>query len=339
MNKWKKEEEIPRILIVDDISMNVEIMKEIIESEGYEALCALSVEEAIQIMMKTQPSLILSDLSMPEVDGLEFCKMVKSNPRTREIPFVFISVLDTTEEKEQAFRAGAVDFIPKPFERVEVIMRVNNHLSAYTMKREMNNFNRMMHRLVEEQKKQIEKEQRYVLSALALFLEKMDPDREEHLENVGYNCRLLAQSLQFLPEYENEITDEFVDTIEVAAKLHEIGSILWDSERAEKGICLLEEMVKGRKSQYLEMAIRIIRYRNARWDGTGTPEAKGDDIPLEARIAAVADDFDTPCKEEAGGNISQEEMCIQRIKDCGGTLYDPQIVEVFDKIWRQMRRS
>ncbi len=117
--------EKPKILIVDDISINVELMQDIIESEGYEALCALSVQEALDIMNETMPQLILSDFSMPGMNGLEFCRLLKSNQRTRDIPFIFITVANSREEKEQAFYAGAVDFIPKPFEPVEVIMRVN----------------------------------------------------------------------------------------------------------------------------------------------------------------------------------------------------------------------
>ena len=112
--------EKPKILIVDDISINVELMQDIIESEGYEALCALSVQEALDIMNETMPQLILSDFSMPGMNGLEFCRLLKSNQRTRDIPFIFITVANSREEKEQAFYAGAVDFIPKPFTSSQV---------------------------------------------------------------------------------------------------------------------------------------------------------------------------------------------------------------------------
>ena len=137
--------EKPKILIVDDISINVELMQDIIESEGYEALCALSVQEALDIMNETMPQLILSDFSMPGMNGLGFCKLLKSNQRTRDIPFIFITVANSREEKEQAFYAGAVDFIPKPFEPVEVIMRVNNQLANYYAKLEMEDYNRMIY--------------------------------------------------------------------------------------------------------------------------------------------------------------------------------------------------
>lgn len=337
------QEETPQILIVDDISVNVEIIRGIVEYEGYEALCALSVSEAIDLMKETMPSLILSDLSMPEIDGLQFCRMVKSNPKTKDIPFVFISVMDTSEEKERAFLAGAVDFIPKPFERVEVIMRVQNHLNNYRMKQEMKNYNRMMHTLVEDQKKQIEQEQRYMISALIKVLKTLDYSAYRHLQNVGYNCRLLAQGLQFLPEYEKEITEEFVETIEVAAKIYDIGNILAmaalgnhqkDGEaegETEQGITFLEEIGDTQKrSRYIAMAIQIARYRNAKWNGKGIPGLKGTDIPLEARITALVDDFNISVKEGS-------EEGIEHITAESGMAYEPEIVETFSKIWHQMR--
>ncbi len=337
------QEETPQILIVDDISVNVEIIRGIVESEGYEALCALSVSEAIDLMKEQMPSLILSDLSMPEIDGLQFCRMVKSNPKTKDIPFVFISVMDTSEEKERAFLAGAVDFIPKPFERVEVIMRVQNHLNNYRMKQEMKNYNRMMHSLVEEQKKQIEQEQKYMISALIKVLKTLDSNAYRHLENVGYNCHILAQGLQFLPKYEKEITEEFVETIEVAAKIYDIGNILTmaaignhqrDEEtggKAAQGVAFLEEIGDTQKrSRYLTMAIQIAKFRNAKWNGRGIPGLKGTEIPLEARITALVDDFNVSVREGS-------DEGIQQIIEKSGTEYEPEIVETFRRIWHQMR--
>jgi len=348
-----RKKEIPKILIVDDISVNLEIMQAMIEEEGYETLCAMSVQEAIDIIKDTMPSLILSDLSMPGVDGLEFCRMLKSSPITREIPFIFISVLDSSEEKEQAFLAGAADFILKPYERVEVVMRVNNQLNSYRMKQEMAEYNRVMHKLVEEQKKQIEKEQENVLLVLAKVLKKRDAGRRgNHIANVGYNCKLLAQSLQFLPEYEKEISDEFVETIELAAMLHDIGSLVipnsaflkeknpdeWMLKHAEEGAAILEEICIGQKSsRFLTMATKIVRYHHANWDGSGYPQQKGKEIPLEARITTLANDFDFLIgKREQREDLSITE-CIELVDQQSGKIYDPDIVKVFDKVWRQMK--
>ena len=346
-----------KILIVDDISVNLKILEKIISAEGHEPLCALNVQEAIDIMNESLPQLILSDLSMPGMDGLEFCKLLKSSPRTRDIPFIFITVLNSSEEKEQAFLAGAVDFIPKPFERVEVIMRVNNQLNSYRMKQEMANYNRMMHKLVSEQQKQIEEEQENVLFALAKVVEKRDVNTGKHLENVGYNSRLLAQSLQLMPEYEDQITDEFIETIGEAAKIHDIGNIvipdkiflksssLDDGEmevikrHTEEGAKILEEIYNERgNSKFLGMAITIARYHHASWDGTGYPEKlSGTQIPLEARIVALINTFDVLIGKRCYKDAYSLEKSIKIINEESGTVFDPGIVDVFNKVWKQMK--
>lgn len=350
--------EKPKILIVDDIDMNVEILDNMLSAEGYDTLCALNVQEALGLIRNIKPSLILSDLSMPEIDGLEFCRMLKNNPKTRDIPFVFISVLNSGEEKERAFKAGAVDYIPKPFEAVEVIMRVRNQLSSYQMRQNMADYNRMMHAMVEEQKKELEQGQVNVLRAMAGILERRDAGMERHLRNVGHNCRVFAQALQFLPEYGDEITDEFIEGIETAAKLYDIGSLVipghsgsrsaesheraapYMEQRSREGIRILQEIgIEHQNGCLLTMAINIAKYQYAHWDGTGYPAVEGRAIPLEARITALVRDFD---RLSAGADSETElsaEAIIQAMDEGSGVVYDPDMVEVFHKIQKQMNKG
>lgn len=342
----------PTILIVDDISVNVTILENILTHEGYEAMTALSVQEALGLMKQTRPDLILSDLSMPEIDGLEFCRMLKNDQATRDIPFIFITVLNTSKEKEEAFTAGAVDFIPKPFDNVEVLMRVSSHLNSYRLQQEMSDYNRMMHKLVEDQKNQIEKEHTNVLRALSRIVKKLDPEGGKHRSNVGYNCNLLAQGLQFSPAYEDEITDEFVEAIGVAARLHDIGRFLVQEENsdresmeyikkcAEEGSSVIEEFGADQEHRgALEMTRCIARYHHAHWDGSGYPQVQGRQIPLEARIAAVANDFDEMTAPKREGTALTPEEGQKRIKEMSGIYYDPDVVEVFDKLHSRMRTN
>lgn len=343
----------PTILIVDDISVNVTILENILTHEGYEAMTALSVQEALELMKETRPDLILSDLSMPEIDGLEFCRMLKSDQATRDIPFIFITVLNTSKEKEEAFMAGAVDFIPKPFDNVEVLMRVSNHLSSYRLQQEMSDYNRMMHKLVEDQKNQIEREHMNVLRALSRIVKKLDPEGGTHRSNVAYNSKLLAQGLQFSPAHENEITDEFVETIGVAARLHDIGNFLVSDEDgsgrenpeyirkcAEEGGSVIEEFgVEQESGGALDMTKCIAQCHHAHWDGSGYPPVSGGQIPLEARIVAVANDFDEMTAPGRGGTALPPEEGQKRINERSGIYYDPDVVEVFNKLWSRMRTN
>ena len=352
METENRRKNAPTILIVDDISVNVTILENILTHEGYEAMTALSVQEALGLMKQTRPDLILSDLSMPEIDGLEFCRMLKNDQATRDIPFIFITVLNTSKEKEEAFTAGAVDFIPKPFDNVEVLMRVSNHLNSYRLQQEMSDYNRMMHKLVEDQKNQIEKEHTNVLRALSRMVKKLDPEGGKHRSNVGYNCNLLAQGLQFSPAYEDEITDEFVEAIGVAARLHDIGRFLVQEENsdresmeyikkcAEEGSSVIEEFGADQEHRgALEMTRCIARYHHAHWDGSGYPQVQGRQIPLEARIAAVANDFDEMTAPKREGTALTPEEGQKRIKEMSGIYYDPDVVEVFDKLHSRMRTN
>ena len=348
----------PAILIVDDISVNVTILENILTHEGYEALTALSVQEALELMKQTRPDLILSDLSMPEIDGLEFCRMLKSDQTTRDIPFIFITVLNTSKEKEEAFLAGAVDFIPKPFDNIEVLMRVNNHLSSYRLQQEMADYNRMMHRLVEDQKNQIEREHANVLRALSRIMKKKDDDKGVHRSNVAYNCKLLAQGMQFSPAFENEVTDEFVENIGIAARLHDVGRFLMSEEEiaddggpnrqnleyiekcAEFGDEVIGEFSLDQESSgALEMTRQIARCHHARWDGSGYPALSGGEIPLAARIAAVVNDFDEMTAPRYGEAACSLEEGQKRIGERSGTYYDSDIIQVFDKLWNRMRTN
>lgn len=343
----------PMILIVDDISVNVTILENILTHEGYDTMTALSVQEALSQMKKTMPDLILSDLSMPEVDGLEFCRMLKSDQNTREIPFIFITVLNTSKEKEEAFLAGAVDFIPKPFDNVEVLMRVSNHLSIYRLRQEMTDYNRMMHKLVEDQKNLIEKTHVNVLRALNGLLKKKDPKRGTHRSHVGYNSKLLAQGLQFSPRYENVITDEFVEAIGVAARLHDVGKFVLDETSpatgegrddikscVEEGKGLMEEFgAESEEGGALSMAHQIVSCCFARFDGSGYPALSGSDIPLAARIVAVVDDFDEVTAPGEGRKALSVEEGVEHITKNSGVLYDPDVVQVFGKLFGRMRTN
>lgn len=356
METEKGKRNAPVILIVDDISVNVAILENILTCEGYEAMTALSVKEALELMKQTRPDLILSDLSMPEIDGLEFCRMLKSDKITREIPFIFITVLNTSKEKEEAFQAGAVDYIPKPFDNVEVLMRVNTHLGSYRMRQEMADYNRMMHRLVEDQKNRIEREHTNVLRALSSIVRKRDSEKEGHRNNVGYNSGLLAQGLQFSPAYEDEITDEFVEAIGLAAGLHDIGRFLMTKEEvlqdggpnrenldyikkcAKEGDGIIKEFGADKESGgALEMTRCIARYHHAHWDGSGYPAVEGRQIPLEARIVAVANDFDEMTSPKHGETACTVEEGLKLLNERSGIYYDPDVVQVFNKLSGRMK--
>lgn len=357
MENRSKSEKTPQILIVDDVETNLLILENIIEGMGYIPKCAASAAEAAALIAKSLPQLVLLDVFMPEMDGYEFCERLKANPITRDIPVIFISAADSSEDKVRGFNLGAVDYIGKPFEVTEVTMRVNNHLKLYEMQQELEMSNRRLHSVISSQARRIEDEQKNILYALAALTEQQDSDTADHMENVAYNCRMLAQGLQFSPKFTEEISEGFIETIEVASRLHDIGKLRMSSDEIEEvgqdsqknevrhhaklGAEILETVYQNTpENSFLPMAIEIARYHHAYWNGHGYPgEISGKEIPLSARIAIVADDYDMLTGGEGRGKAYSPEESLLMIQEKSGMYYDPDIVNVLLKIKNQLRHS
>lgn len=355
-----------KILIVDDVEVNLIILEEIIKNMGYEAMTALSVKEAFQLMQGEQvlPQIILSDISMPEIDGFTFCSMLKKDPYTRDIPVIFISAMDSISDLNQGFALGAVDYITKPFERVEVEMRIHNHLKLYTLQKDLEENNKRLNMIVMRHMEKIRLEQKNIMSALAKLVEnkengaKYNSKQETfHYANVSYNSRILAQGMQFSPVFENDISDCFIDTIESSAGLHDIGKIMIPdnillkqapltpeeyrimSSHAEVGAKTIIDIYQGvEKNDFINMAIDIAYYHHEKWDGTGYPKGlKGKEIPLSARIVKVVDVFDALVGTRAYKNQYSLEESLKIMQSESGKSFDPDIIEVFMKIYRNFK--
>lgn len=345
------------ILIVDDIIANLVLLTEMIKKAGYIARPVTSVKQAMQAIEAFLPHLILLDISMPEIDGFEYCEILKKDPKTRDIPIIFISAMNTPKDKIHGFQLGAVDFIAKPFEEEEVCLRINTHLKIYQMQQELEVYNKKLHKLVNEQIYKISEEQRNVIYAMAKLSETKDDPAGKHMENIKENARILAMSLQFSPKFERIVTNSFVDTIELAAPLHDIGKItipdrillkqgsLTEEEmkimktHAEVGAkTLLEIYSHNEQNDFIKMAIDIAYYHHECYDGSGYPKGlKGEEIPLSARIMAVVDVYDTLISERCYKNAYTHEKSIELINIEAGRTFDPDIIEILNKIQRQLK--
>ena len=343
------------ILIVDDVAANLAILSEMIRKAGYVARPVTSVHQAIKTIEAKLPNLILLDITMPDIDGFEYCEMLKKNPVTRDIPIIFISALNSNEDKIRGFNLGAVDFISKPFEVEEVTMRVNTHLKIYKMQQEIELYNKKLHKLVNDQIAKINEGHKKIIYALAKLSETRDDSTGSHTENVGKNARILAMSLQFSPKFEYIINNDFIDEIEYAAPLHDIGKIsipdrillkpgkLTEIEmdvmktHAEIGAKTLEEIYdNNEENAFIKMAIDIARYHHEKWDGSGYPNGiAGDEIPLSARITAVVDVFDTLIGTRCYKGVYSYEESLKIMNDESGKSFDPDIIEVFNKVHKQ----
>ncbi|MDE7183361.1 MAG: response regulator [Lachnospiraceae bacterium] len=359
MNRTSQNNSDISILVVDDVDVNLIILEEIIKNMGYEALLAQSVKEALQIIEDREqlPKVILSDISMPETDGFTFCSMLKNDPYTKDIPVIFISAMDTASDLSKGFELGAVDYIPKPFEKTEVEMRISTHLKIYNMQRDLEENNKQLNLVVARQMEKLRIEQKNIMTALARLVESRENVSGSHYKNILYNSRILAEGMQLSPKFEDEVSDDFIDTIESSAGLHDIGKLmipdrillknapLDEEERkvmcthAELGAKTLNDIYEGvEKNDFVEMAIDIAWYHHECWDGSGYPKGlKGKEIPLSARIVKVVDVFDAMISERRYKKPIPLEQTLAYMQEKSGTIFDPDIIRVFMRIYRNFK--
>lgn len=342
----------PNILVVDDVNANLAVLTEILHNAGYIARPVTSARQAVSAIEALTPNLILLDISMPEIDGFVFCSMLKKNAKTRSIPIIFISAMNSPEDKIRGFEAGAVDYIIKPFESEELVLRIGTHLKMYKMQQELVIYNKKLNKIINDQIGKIYEEQKKLIYALAVLSVKGNSSRMQHLEHISKNSRLLAMSLQLSPKYKNQITNSFIDAIEIASQLYDIGkcgelpgqSFVSDAEEDEKnwdytitGAKILEEIYsKNRNNELLKMAIDISKYHREHWDGSGHPQGlKETEIPLPARIVAVVDRYDSLVSNNTEKKDPPYDG-IRMINEKAGNCYDPDIVVIFNKIQQQL---
>lgn len=347
----------PNILIVDDVSANLVILSEMVKSAGYAPRPVISVKQALAAINQTTPQLILLDITMPEIDGFELCSMLKADAKTRDIPIIFISALDSVEDKVKGFKLGAVDYISKPFEKEEVTLRLNTHLKIYKMQQELETYNKRLHKMVNSQIQKVADEQKNFFYALASVLESRYNDYEGHLNTIGANCRLFSMSLQFSPKFDRDITSSFIDIIETASQLRDIGTLSikdeillkegplspeeWEvmKKHTENGAKCLEKIYKySGNNELLGMATDIARYHHENWDGTGYPHGlKGEEIPLAARITAIVDVYDALNHDRCYRKAYSNEESLEIMQSETGKRFDPDMMEIFNKIQKQIR--
>ena len=356
MNKQDATRDDINVLIVDDVIANLAVLSEMIKKAGYIARPVTSVKQALQAINIYEPQLILLDISMPDMDGFELCEILKSSVKTRDIPVIIISAMNSSEDKIKAFQLGAVDFIEKPFEIEEVILRINTHIKIFLIQNGLESYIKKLQRLLSEQHQNMLNDYRTMLLTMAKLAEARDNTLEEHFINVAKNCRLLAVSLQLSPAYEDVISNDFITMIELVAPLHDIGKaavpdyILCKPDKltseemeiakkhAEIGaLALLEGKLLDEQTGLFELAIEVAYYHHEKWDGTGYPKGlKGEEIPISARIMAVIDVYDTLTSDRCYRNAYSHDEAMEIINKEAGKSFDPEIIKIFNKIQKQL---
>ncbi|MBN1527500.1 MAG: response regulator [Thermoleophilaceae bacterium] len=340
------------VLIVDDEPANLRLLATVLKREGLVPRPVPSGRLAIEAAVADPPDLVLLDVRMPEMSGFEVCRWFKQDERLRQIPVVFLSGLQGTDDKVEAFRVGAVDFVAKPFQDQEVLARVKTHLRLRRLQVEMVSHTEELERRVAEQVKVVTGSQLATIFALAKLAEARDDDTGHHIERVRGFARLLARTLRETHPDEKLLTPQFEDNIFEVSPLHDIGKVaVPDAVLLKPGKLTPEEFevikthtTKGARTldtvlqrypenAFLRMGCDIARSHHEKWAGGGYPDGlAGEAIPLSARIVAVADVYDAVRARRPYKEPMPHEKARGIILEGSGKHFDPRVVEAFRSV-------
>ena len=329
-----------KVLMVDDQESNINLVFSILRDKGFLSLHSLTDSRRVLPMFtELQPDLVMLDLRMPNVDGLSLLKQLRSRiPGTEYLPFLIITGDLSDRTRQNALSLGAKDFLTKPINPAEAVLRIYNLLETRFMYLAIREQNRVLDRLVQQRTRELEAAQSAILRHLALAADYRDDLTGLHAQRVGLLASMIARAIN-LPEEE-------ITLIRSAAPLHDLGKIgVPDQILLKEGTLTPAEfevvknhvnvggrILSGSNYPLLKMAEEIARYHHEHWDGSGYQSMKGDAIPLPARITALADAFDVITHTRPYKSASGLEETLTEIQSQRGRQFDPTLVDALLKV-------
>ncbi len=347
-----------RILMVDDSPDNLRLLTAVLKRGGLVPRPTTSGKMAMKAANADPPDLVLLDVRMPEMSGVEVCQRFKQDERLRGIPVIFISGLQGSDDKVEGFRAGGADFVSKPFQEDEVLARIKTHLRLRRLQVELMTYNQQLEQRIAEQVKTVTASHLATIFALAKLAEARDDDTGQHIERVRTFSKMLGERMRDVGLHVTELTGAFIDNLCTTASLHDIGKVgTPDAILCKPGKLTAEELAEMRKhcvlgattlaavlahhpdNQFLRMGVEVARSHHEWWDGTGYPDGlRGTAIPLSARIVAVADFYDALTSHRCYRPAIDHEATCRMIQAGSGTHFDPDIAAAFVDLEGEFRR-
>jgi putative two-component system response regulator len=332
-----------RILIVDDEEDHVRLLESILDSAGFQQYRnTTDSRQVLQLYASFQPDLLLLDLHMPYLDGFKVMEQLASEiPLCAYLPILVLTADINAEVKQKALSSGASDFLSKPWDAIEVILRIKNLLRTRQLNAELHKQNQTLEAKVQERTAQLAEAQLEILDRLATVAEYRDDNTGQHTQRVGKLAAMIAQGL-------GQSQDQ-VELLRLAAPLHDIGKIgLPDRVLMKEGKLTPEEfaiikshtnigseILQKSKFSLLQVAREIAASHHEKWDGSGYPQGlQGEHIPLSGRIVAIADVFDALTHARPYKKAWALDEALMEIQRQSGKHFDPHLIDVFMPIVR-----
>lgn len=345
--------EMENILVVDDEEAIREVVSTMLESKGYRCLSVHNGRAAQEQVKLTTPDLVLSDMIMPEMDGLKLLEWMRQYDP--DVPVIMVTAIHDISTALEAIRRGAYDYILKPFEKEQLFLGVGRALQHRRLVIDNRKYQRDLEQKVEERTQRLQLaveqlEQSYddTLEALGSALDLKDAETEGHCQRVTAFCISIAKAMP--------VPNGYLPILARAAFLHDIGKMaIPDGILRKPGPLNEEEKQIMRKHCEIgyNMLIRIPFLRDAAeivlahqefFDGSGYPRGlKGEQIPLGSRIFTIADSLDAMISDRPYRRALPMPHAREEIKRCSGSQFDPKVVDVFMSIpeqhWLDLREN
>ena len=344
----KKSTKKPIILVVDDTPENIIFVSEMLKKD-YVVKAASNGKTALTIVEKSPVDLILLDVVMPVMDGYEVCRRIKERKDGKNIPVIFLTSKSKTEDQAFGFSVGAADYINKPLSPHITLARIKIHLENKASRDFLHDQNKFLESEVERRVKELSAIQDVTINALASLSETRDQETGNHIVRTQYYVKILADQLYLQGRYPELVTPEYITMVFKTAPLHDIGKVgIPDSILLKPGKLTYEEfeimkthaklgynaILKAEKEvdayyPFLSAAKEITYSHHEKWDGSGYPEGlSGEDIPLSARLMAIADVFDALVSKRVYKSAMSHEEAFDIIREGKNRHFDPLLVDI-----------
>lgn len=334
-----------QIIIVDDEMANVALLERILKMGGYTNYLSTTDPRKVLALFKSHPpDLLLLDLHMPHLDGFTLMEQICARIETTGFMPILVLTADVSREaKQRALSAGAKDFLAKPLDAQEVLLRIRNLLETRFLHQAVLNQNVELEARVRERTRDLEIAHMDTIQRLARAGEFRDDETGQHAQRIGKVAAILAKELG--------LNNHQAELIRRAAPLHDIGKIgipdsillkptkLTESEyeTMKKHTTLGASILAGSRSPSLQMAEEIALYHHERWDGKGYMALEEDAIPIAARIVAAVDAFDAMTNNRPYREAFSQEHALEEIQSEAGKQFDPDVAAAFTRLFAHDR--